>query len=436
MKKIFSLITASALCMIILDVSCSKGSSTPPPATNPCAGINIVVTATTTPTSTPTASNGSIIASASGSTGFTFSLNGGTAQASGTFSGLAAGSYSVTAKDANGCTGSQTFSVTATPCPSITITATITQTTTPGATNGSIAATAAGSTGFTYNINGGTFQVSGTFTNLAVGSYTIIAKDVNGCTGSNSFSVTSASCPTINLNTTPSNTSGPTATNGSIVALASGGIAPYTYSKDGGISFQASGTFNNLATGTYAVVAKDVNGCLSVTVSTVVGFTCPTITASATTVNTIKCESNTGSITITAGGSTGFMYNLNSGSFQTSNIFNSLAAGNYNYGVIDLNGCLKTGTATVNLAPAGPLFLAVKAVLAVNCAIPGCHSLPSPQNGLDFADDCTIVSQGLRIKARAVDANPSQMPPTGPPLSNADKQKIIDWLNAGGKHNN
>ena len=82
------------------------------------------------------------------------------------------------------------------------------------------------------------------------------------------------------------------------------------------------------------------------------------------------------------------------------------------------------------------LFLAVKAVLATNCAIPGCHSLPSPQNGLDFADDCTIVSQGLRIKARAVDAIPSQMPPSGPPLSTADKQKIIDWLNAGGKHNN
>ena len=130
------------------------------------------------------------------------------------------------------------------------------------------------------------------------------------------------------------------------------------------------------------------------------------------------------------------MYNLNSGTFQVSNIFGSLAAGSFNYGVRDLNGCLKTGTATVSQAAAGTLFLAVKAVLATNCATPGCHSQPSPQNGLDFADDCTIVGNGLRIKARAVDANPSQMPPTGPPLSAADKQKIVDWLNAGGKHNN
>ena len=434
MKKIYSIITSISLGFIFLYTGCAKTGTTPTP--NPCSSISIVVTGTTTPTSTPSATNGSIIASASGSTGFTYSLNGGAAQASGTFTGLAAGSYTVTAKDGNGCSGAQTFSVTSTPCPSITITATITQTTTPTAANGVIVAIASGSTGFTYNLNGGAFQASGTFSNLAVGSYTIIARDVNGCTGSNSFTVTSASCPTITLNTTPTNTSGPTATNGSIVALASGGTAPHTYSKDGGATFQASGTFNNLAVGTYAVVAKDVNGCLSVSISTVVGSTCPTITAGTATTNTIKCETNTGSITITAGGSTGFTYNLNGGAFQASNIFNALAAASYNYSVKDLNGCIKTGTATVSEAAAGPLFIAVKAVLATNCAIPGCHSLPSPQNGLDFANDCTIVGQGLRIKARAVDFNPSQMPPSGPPISVADRQKIVDWLNAGGKHNN
>jgi hypothetical protein len=436
MKKIFSLITGISVFTIFLYTGCSKSSTTPAPTPNPCAGITIVVAGTTSPTSTPTASNGSITASASGSSSFTFSLNGGTAQASGVFSGLAVGSYTVTAKDANGCSGSQTFSVAATPCPSITITATITQTTTPAATNGAIVAIGAGSTGFTYNINGGAFQASGSFTNLAVGSYTIIAKDVNGCTGSNAFSVTAATCPTINLTATATNTSGPTATNGSIVAAATGGVTPYTYSKDGGTTFQAGTTFNNLAVGTYAIVAKDANGCLSASVSRVVGSTCPTITASAATTNTIKCETNTGSITISASGSTGFTYNLNGGSFQASNIFSALAVGNYNYGVKDINGCTITNTANITQAAAGPLFLSVKALLAANCAIPGCHSLPTPQNGLDFADDCTIVGQGIRIKARAVDANPSQMPPTGPPLSTVDKQKIIDWLNAGGKHNN
>jgi hypothetical protein len=433
MKKSYILITVVSLCSIIIFTSCN--SSDPQPPANPCAGVTIIVTGTTTATSTPTAANGSIVASASGSTGLTYSLNGGAAQASGTFTGLVAGTYTVTAKNANNCTGSQTFTVTSTPCPAITITATVTQTSTPTATNGAIVAVAAGSTGFTYNLNGGAFQPGGTFSNLAVGSYTIIARDLNGCTGTNTFTVTAASCPTITLTTTPTNTSGPTATNGSIVAVATGGAAPHTYNINGG-AFQASGTFNGLAVGTYAVLAKDLNGCLSNTVSTVVGSTCPTITATPATTTTVKCEPNTGSITINASGSTGFMYNLNGGTFQSSNIFAMLAVGNYTFGVRDLSSCLVTGNATVSQAPAGPLFNAVKAVLATFCATAGCHALPSPQNGLNFADDCTIVAQSARIRARAVDANPSQMPPSGPPLSAADKQKIVDWVNAGGKHNN
>jgi hypothetical protein len=435
-------LTVTTLAILVIAtltfVACSKGGGGTTTPTNPCASKTIVVTGTTTPTSTPTAINGSITATASGSSGFTYSLNGGTAQASGAFTGLGAGSYSVTAKDADGCTGTQTFSVTATPCPSITVTATITQTSSPTATNGAIVATGNGSTGFTYNLNGGTFQANGTFSNLTVGSYTIFAKDANGCTGSNSFSVTAASCPTITLSSTPTNTSGPTATNGSIVAVASSGAAPYTYSKDGGTTFQASGTFGNLPVGTYPVVAKDANGCLSATVSTTIAATCPTITASSTTTNTIKCESNTGTITVTAtGGATPFTYSKDGGTtFQSSNIFNLLAVGNYNLGVKDANGCTTTGSATVSQAPAGILFSAVKAVLATNCAVPGCHSGATPQNGLNFGDDCTIVTQSARIKARAVDFNPSQMPPSGPPISVADRQKIVDWINAGGKHNN
>jgi large repetitive protein len=416
-------------------VACSKGGggTTPPP--NPCASKTIAVTGTTTATTTPTASNGSISASATGSSGFTFSLNGGAFQASGTFSGLAVGSYTITAKDGDACTGSQVFSVTATPCPTITVTATLTQASSPTATNGAIAATGAGSTGFTYNINGGTFQASGTFTNLAVGSYTITAKDANGCIGSNAFSVTAATCPTITLTTTPTNTTGPTATNGSIVATVTGGVTPHTFSRDGGTTFQSSNTFNNLAVGTYAVVAKDANGCLSGSVSTSVAATCPTITSSAATTNTVKCESNTGTITITASGSSGFTYNLNGGSFQASNTFGTLAIGVFSYGVRDANGCTTTGNATISQAPAGTLFTAVKAVLAANCATTGCHALPSPQSGINFADDCQIVSQALRIKARAVDSNPSVMPPSGL-ISAADRQKIVDWINAGGKHNN
>jgi hypothetical protein len=84
--------------------ACSKGGGTATPP-NPCAGITITVSGTPADADAGV-SNGSITATASGSTGFTFSLNNGTAQASGTFSNLAAGSYTITAKNTNGCSGS------------------------------------------------------------------------------------------------------------------------------------------------------------------------------------------------------------------------------------------------------------------------------------------------------------------------------------------
>jgi hypothetical protein len=44
-----------------------------------------------------------------------------------------------------------------------------------------ITASAPGSTGFTYSLNGGTFQADNVFKNLAVGKYTIAVKDNNNC---------------------------------------------------------------------------------------------------------------------------------------------------------------------------------------------------------------------------------------------------------------
>ena len=418
--------------MFFIIESCSKTSVDPPPV-NPCANKTITLTATTTPTSTPIATNGTITATAAGSSGFTYSLNGAAGQANGSFSGLAQGTYTVTAKDTDGCTGSQSFTVLATPCPTITVTAVVTAATT-GAT-GSIVATATGSTGITYSIGAsGTFQASGTFSNLVAGSYNIIAKDANGCLGSASFTVTSGSCPTITLTTSFTNTNGPTATNGSITASAAGGVSPYTYSKDNGATFQSSGTFSNLAVNTYGVVAKDANGCLSASNNVAVGATCPTINVSATTTTTVKCESGSGTITVTASGSTGLTYSINSGTFQSSNVFGGLVASNYTYVVKDLNGCTASGTATISQGSAGSLFTNVKGILAANCT--SCHGGSNPQNGINFSDDCTIVAQSARIKARGVDANPSPMPPSGPPLSASEKAAIVNWVNAGGKFNN
>jgi hypothetical protein len=241
---------------------------------NPCTGVTIQVTATK---KDPTANqaDGSITASASGGTGFTYSLNGGAYQSSGSFAGLAAGNYTVTAKSATGCTGvAQVALGSSNPCSGITITVSLSAVNpSAGQSNGSITASASGSTGFTYSLNGGTYQSGSTFTGLAAGNYTVTAKSSEGCPGTAQATLT-----TTNLCTNTSITISPAVTdvlpcstpvnNGSISVTASGSSG-YSYNLNGA-AYQSSGTFNNLAAGTYTIGVKDVNGCTN-TVSVTVG---------------------------------------------------------------------------------------------------------------------------------------------------------------------
>jgi large repetitive protein len=429
---LFSLASIAFVLCSAYFISCSKPSTDPPVAT--CASKTIVITGTTTNTSGPTTTNGAISATATGSTGFTYSNNGGAFQSTASFSNLAAGSYTITAKDDAGCTASQSFTVTSTACPTINITAVITQASNGTAANGAINATATGSTGITYSISGGAFQPSGNFTGLAANTYQVTAKDLNGCIKTTAFTVTAASCPTITVSPIVAAADGPTATNGTISASATGGATPYMYSLNAG-AFQASGVFNNLLPGNYTITAKDANGCLSASTAVVVtSAACPTISITPIVVGSELCApTNVGSITVNASGSTGLMYRLGTNAYQSSNVFNALNAGLYSVSVRDANGCENTSNATVANLPQGALFTNVKAVLATNCAFAGCHGGANPQNGLNFADNCTIVAQKVRINARAVVAG--TMPPSGA-ISAADKQKIIDWINAGGKYSN
>ncbi len=241
---------------------------------NPCAGINVVVT-TTIVQPTTGQSNGSITATATGGTGFTYSLNNGPFQASGTFNGLAAGNYSITAKNSNGCTGVTTVALGSTnPCSGITVVVSTTSVDpTTGQSNGSITASATGGTGFTYSLNNGAFQASGTFLNLTAGTYTITAKNSNGCLGSKQVILTATGgCNSVNItittavvNTTPCVT--PTA-NGSITVTAAGSTG-FTYNINGG-AYQTSNVFANLNAGTFLLGVKDAAGCTK-TQSQIVG---------------------------------------------------------------------------------------------------------------------------------------------------------------------
>jgi SprB repeat len=410
---------------------------------DPCQGVVINVTLTKTDASV-NQSNGSVTATATGGTGFTYSINGGAFQTSGTFSNLAAGNYVVAAKSITGCIGSNQVTVgTNNPCAGITvaITNTVVQPT-AGQSNGAITATATGGTGFTYSLNNGAFQASGTFSGLAAGNYNITAKNSNGCTGVTTVALGASNpCAGITVAVTTTTVNPSTGlSNGSITASATGGTG-FTYSLNSG-AYQASGTFANLAAGTYTITAKNSNGCLGSTQATLTATspcTSTTIVLTAAIVNTTPCvtPTNNGSITVTATGSTGFTYNINGGAYQASNVFASQNAGNYVMGVKDVNGCTKTLSVTVAVVAQGPLFAQVRNLITTRCSGSGCHMNGGTAAGYNFDADCNIVAKWSQINSTSVlySAGWVKMPKSPQSLLTAAEKAIItNWINAGHKY--
>jgi hypothetical protein len=182
------------------------------------------------------ASDGSIQLSTTGGTGPYAYLwsNGATTD---DILGLGVGIYSYTVTDANGCTTTNSFTLTE---PVILASSGIPATfscgynvTCNGATNGSINFTATGGCApyaFLWSTGATTEDVSA----LGAGTYGVTVTDANGCTTTNSFTLTqpvilaSSGVPaTFNCGY---NVSAAGATNGSINLTATGGCAPYAFS--------------------------------------------------------------------------------------------------------------------------------------------------------------------------------------------------------------
>ena len=132
---------------------------------------------------------GSISVSATGGNGeLSFQLNNQTTQATGEFTELASGTYTVSVIDENGCTDIQAIEVQNLDGINIELAA---QNSGCGSAQGSILVQATGGIEpYEFSINGNNFQSEDSFTGLAAGSYTIEGLDANGCKISKTIDVT------------------------------------------------------------------------------------------------------------------------------------------------------------------------------------------------------------------------------------------------------
>ena len=259
-----------------------------------------------------------------------------------TASGLCAGTYTVTATDANGC--SATASATVAEPTALTVVATGTNASCNGVCDGTTSSVAAGGTApYTYVWDGGA-GTNATASGLCAGTYTITVIDTEGCAGTYSYTVTEPTALTGSI-TAQTNVLCNGDANGSVTVAGADGAPGYLYSLDGGATTQASGTFNGLTVGSYAVTVVDANGCIS---NVPVTITEPTqITGSITAQTNASCAGVCdGEIEIAAtGGTAPLEYSWTSGS--NSNIESNLCAGIYTCTVTDANGCETSEPITV-----------------------------------------------------------------------------------------
>ncbi len=265
--------------------------------------------------------------------------NGPTTQENGN---LFAGTYNITATDANLCTATGS-SITISSPSQISVTGVITNPTCN--TSGSITASAAsGNAPYTYAWNTVPPQNTATATNLGGGSYIVTATDASACTATATFNVPPPlNSPAVTL--TPADARCFGQSNGSITSLTSGGTPGYTYLWNT-TPAQTTATATAIAAGTYTVTVTDANTC-SVSASAVVSEP-TTLTASTSKTDILCFGQSTGTATVTAsGGTLGYTYNWNSTPTQTTAAATALPAGTFTITVTDANSCTVTSSATI-----------------------------------------------------------------------------------------
>jgi len=275
-----------------------------------------------------------------------YKLNTGAYQTTGTFSGLAAGSYNITAKDSNGCIFSSFVIVNDFGGPTFTSTSG-TNVSCNGISDGSITLASNGGTGaIQYSINGGnSFQNSGIFGTIAAGTYSAMVKDAAGCTDIQNITINQPRLLTFDANSLPLSCF---QSNDGIINISnvSGGTGVIKFSING-LSYQSGSSFTGLSAGTYTVYAKDVVSCIKLKTVTIIQPT--SLSASVTAINASCNNSQDGSLTIVGSGATSnYTYSIGIDNvYQNSGIFNNLSSGNYTLTVKDTKGCRYTTSRSI-----------------------------------------------------------------------------------------
>lgn len=253
--------------------------------------------------------------------------------------GLAAGTYTFTVTDANGCNWPGSGVVTE-PAP-LQMTVSTINVTCPGGSDGAADAAATGGTSpYTFIWNNDSTNTGNYGSGFSMGTYPVEVTDDHGCTLQQNFTLTEISTTPV-ITSTALIESCPGAANGSIDLTVSGGNPGFTFLWN---NSDANEDPQGLAGGTYTVTVTDVNGC-PFTHSQAVG-TGANLALNQAVTDVLCFGDQTGSIVIQPiTGIAPFTVLMNGAPAALNN--QNLGAGYYSFYLTDVNGCYFSFDATI-----------------------------------------------------------------------------------------
>ncbi len=265
-------------------------------------------------------------------------------QTTATATNLTTGTYTVTATDDLGCTGTAEAEVTLDP-EGVWLMFSSTPVTCNGGSDGTAyVSVMTGVAPYTYIWNDPAGTTNSSPVNLSAGQYTVTVTDSNGCSNYGPVTITEPTAIVLVSSTTNETCFGNA--DGTASVTASGGTPGYTYLWSNG---QITETANSLVAGDYTVTVTDANGCPSSATLTV-DLTNPQIVISGTPTPVSCFGGNDGSATVTVNSGNGpFLYSWSNGG--TSATISSLAIGDYTVTVTGADGCTSVTTVTVPGSP-------------------------------------------------------------------------------------
>ncbi|MBL7779832.1 MAG: T9SS type A sorting domain-containing protein, partial [Saprospiraceae bacterium] len=345
-------LAAGTYTVIVTDADgCTAAAATT--VTEPTA---LQLTTTTTAQTAVNLNDGTASVSASGGTpGYTYAWVTGSTTAA--LSNLSPGTITVTVTDANGCTATQIANVNSYNC-NLNATISSTAASCSNSADGSATVAVSGATepvAYVWSNSAATATANG----LSAGTYSVSVTDFAGCPLVLSTTVQAPAPIVVNIAATQETVVG--ASDGTALAQATGGTAPYTYLWN---TSATTASIEQLTSGTYTVTVMDANGCSSVQTATLQSIVCDLTTELI--VTPVKCfntSSGTASAIVTgAVGDVTYAWSTNA----TTDAVENLGIGTITVTVTDAVGCTTVDEADI-VGPSAPLDVQVVNITGVPC---------------------------------------------------------------------